>query len=84
MKYDPYFFAAQLALLLQYVHWDCAHVVGFSMVCRAFAGIQTQTSDPSDQGGGIASVFSASLPHLVAGKTVFISSAGLLEVCIPI
>ena len=34
--YDPYFFATQLALLLQYVHWDCAHIVGFSMVCQAF------------------------------------------------
>ncbi|PIL32015.1 hypothetical protein GSI_06719 [Ganoderma sinense ZZ0214-1] len=59
--YNPYFFVAQLALLLQYVRWDSAHIVGFSM------------------GGGIAGVFTASLPHLVAGKTVFISSAGLVE-----
>ncbi|EJF66650.1 alpha/beta-hydrolase [Dichomitus squalens LYAD-421 SS1] len=59
--YDANLFVTQLALLLQYVRWDAAHIVGFSM------------------GGGIAGALSASLPHLVAEKTVFISSAGLIE-----
>ncbi|KAH9849809.1 alpha/beta-hydrolase [Lenzites betulinus] len=30
-------------------------------------------------GGGVAAAFAASMPHLVAGKVVFIASAGLLE-----
>ncbi|KAH9898450.1 alpha/beta-hydrolase [Cubamyces lactineus] len=59
--YDWTLFCTQLALLLQYVRWEAAHIVGFSM------------------GGGIAAVFTASLPHLVSGKAIFISSAGLLE-----
>ncbi|KAI0361681.1 alpha/beta-hydrolase [Trametes cingulata] len=59
--YDPTLFVVQLALLLQYVRWDAAHIVGFSM------------------GGGVAAAFTASLPHLVAGKTVFIASAGLID-----
>ncbi|KAI0801315.1 alpha/beta-hydrolase [Fomes fomentarius] len=58
---DPTLFITQLALLLQYVSWEAAHIVGFSM------------------GGGIAAAFTASFPHLVTGKTVLISSAGLLE-----
>ncbi|CDO75259.1 hypothetical protein BN946_scf184967.g12 [Trametes cinnabarina] len=59
--YDSTFFAVQLALLLQYIRWDAAHIVGFSM------------------GGGVAAVFAATLPHLVAGKVVLISSAGLID-----
>ncbi|KAI0374220.1 alpha/beta-hydrolase [Pilatotrama ljubarskyi] len=59
--YDATFFVVQLALLLQYIRWDAAHIVGFSM------------------GGGVAAAFAASLPHLLAGKTVFIASAGLLD-----
>ncbi|KAI0757048.1 alpha/beta-hydrolase [Daedaleopsis nitida] len=59
---DGTLFATQLALLMQYVRWDAAHIVGFSM------------------GGGIAAAFTASFPYLVTGKTVFISSAGLIEV----
>ena len=30
--YDANLFVTQLALLLQYVRWDAAHIVGFSMV----------------------------------------------------
>ncbi|KAI8995580.1 alpha/beta-hydrolase [Trametes punicea] len=59
--YDATFFVVQLALLLQYIRWDIADIVGFSM------------------GGGIAAAFIASVPHLVAGKTVFLAAAGLLE-----
>ncbi|KAI0669949.1 alpha/beta-hydrolase [Trametes maxima] len=59
--FDATLFTVQLALLLQYIHWDTAHVVGFSM------------------GGGVAAAFTASMPHLIAGKVVFISSAGLIE-----
>ncbi|RDX55915.1 alpha/beta-hydrolase [Lentinus brumalis] len=58
---DATLFVTQLALLMQYVRWDAAHIVGFSM------------------GGGVAAAFTASLPHLVAGKTILIASAGLME-----
>ncbi|KAI0724500.1 alpha/beta-hydrolase [Cerioporus squamosus] len=58
---DAILFVTQLALLMQYVRWDAAHIVGFSM------------------GGGVAAAFTASLPHLVAGKTTLIASAGLIE-----
>ncbi|KAI0335325.1 alpha/beta-hydrolase [Cubamyces sp. BRFM 1775] len=61
VAYNATLFVIQLALLLQYIHWDAAHVVGFSM------------------GGGVAAAFAASMPHLVAGKVVFIAAAGLLE-----
>lgn len=60
--FDATLFVVQLALLLQYIRWDAAHVVGFSM------------------GGGVAAAFASSVPHLVAGKIVFISAAGLLTV----
>ncbi|KAI0651800.1 alpha/beta-hydrolase [Trametes meyenii] len=59
--YDATLYTVQLALLLQYIHWDAAHIVGFSM------------------GGGVAAAFTASVPHLVTGKVIFISSAGLIE-----
>ncbi|KAI0825183.1 alpha/beta-hydrolase [Trametes gibbosa] len=59
--FDARLFVVQLALLLQYIKWDVAHIVGFSM------------------GGGIAAAFTAAMPHLVAGKVVFIASAGLIE-----
>ncbi|EIW64718.1 alpha/beta-hydrolase [Trametes versicolor FP-101664 SS1] len=58
--FDATLFVVQLALLLQYIRWDAAHIVGFSM------------------GGGVAASFAASVPHLVAGKVVFIAAAGLL------
>ncbi|OSD03485.1 alpha/beta-hydrolase [Trametes coccinea BRFM310] len=61
VTYDSTFFAVQLALLLQYIRWPAANIVGFSM------------------GGGVAAAFAATLPHLVAGKLVLISSAGLIE-----
>lgn len=60
--FDATLFVVQLALLLQYIRWDAAHIVGFSM------------------GGGVAASFAASVPHLVAGKVVFIAAAGLLTV----
>ncbi|RPD82604.1 hypothetical protein L226DRAFT_565165 [Lentinus tigrinus ALCF2SS1-7] len=61
MPSDATLFVTQLALLMQYVRWEAAHIVGFSM------------------GGGVAAAFTASLPHLVAGKTLLIASAGLIE-----
>lgn len=54
-------YAIQLALLLQYVGWNAAKIVGFSM------------------GGGVAAAFASLFPHLVNGKVVFVSSAGLIE-----
>ncbi|KAI0778134.1 alpha/beta-hydrolase [Trametes elegans] len=60
--FGPTLFITQLALLLQYIRWDTAHIVGFSM------------------GGGVAAAFASSMPHLVAGKVVFISSAGLIKI----
>ncbi|OBZ79344.1 Dihydrolipoyllysine-residue acetyltransferase component of acetoin cleaving system [Grifola frondosa] len=65
VKYDATLFITQLALLLQYIGWDNAHIVGFSM------------------GGAIAAGFAAMLPQLVAGKIVFMSSAGLMERVVP-
>lgn len=32
IKYTPALFVTQLALLMQYIRWDSAHIVGFSMV----------------------------------------------------
>ncbi len=60
--FDATLFVVQLALLLQYIRWDAAHIVGFSM------------------GGGVAAAFASSMPHLVAGKVVFVAAAGLLTV----
>jgi hypothetical protein len=33
--YDAHLYILQLALLMQYIGWDQADVVGFSMVCPA-------------------------------------------------
>ncbi|KAI0639351.1 alpha/beta-hydrolase [Trametes polyzona] len=60
VTFDATLFVVQLSLLLQYIRWDAAHIVGFSM------------------GGGVAAAFASSVPHLVAGKVVFMSSAGLI------
>lgn len=69
----------QLALLLQYIHWDRTDVVGFSMVSRnAQVILKVLTRDL--QGGAIAASFASMFPHLVAQNVVFVASAGLIEV----
>ncbi|CCM01946.1 uncharacterized protein FIBRA_04019 [Fibroporia radiculosa] len=59
--YHTSLFVSQLALLMQYIRWDSAHITGFSM------------------GGAIAAAFAATLPHLVEGKVILMSSAGVHE-----
>ncbi|KAI0662773.1 Alpha/Beta hydrolase protein [Cubamyces menziesii] len=57
--YNTTLFVVQLALLLQYIHWDSAHIVGFSMgggVAAAFA-----SSMPHLLTGKVAFVASAGL-----------------------
>lgn len=60
-KTSSMLYSNQVAHLLQYVRWNEAYIVGFSM------------------GGAIAAGFCATFPHLVKGKVVLISSAGLIE-----
>ncbi|KAI5120314.1 hypothetical protein M0805_000374 [Coniferiporia weirii] len=61
MPYNAGLYTTQLALLMQHVRWNKAHIVALSM------------------GGGIATAFSASFPHLTTGKIALIASTGLME-----
>lgn len=83
VTYDPNLFVTQLALLLQFVGWQKSAIVGFSMV-RLVPALRVDRKLllilATWQGGGIASAFTASLPHLVDGKVVFIASAGIPNV----
>jgi len=61
LPYDVSLYTTQLALLMQHVKWERAHIAGLSM------------------GGGIATAFTASFPHLTSNKVALIASAGLME-----
>ena len=80
---DVNLYTIQLALLLQYVGWHNAYIVGFSMVyLHSHHILHSQITDflIASQGGGIAAAFAYTFPHLVNGRVVFLASAGLIEV----
>ncbi|ELU42630.1 alpha/beta hydrolase family domain-containing protein [Rhizoctonia solani AG-1 IA] len=62
-RYDVDLYITQLALLMQYVGWKKARIVGLSMV----------------RGGGIAAAFAAKFPWLVDSNVGLIASVGVME-----
>ena len=70
-------------LLLQYVKWDKADIVGYSMVRLDYLGSFVRyyiSSSHILQGGAVVSAFTATFPHLVADNVTLLASVGMLEV----
>ena len=81
VPYTAGLYTTQLALLMQHVKWERAHVTGLSMVSVLKCCLFTLSSEGIEtKGGGIATAFAASFPDLVTGKVVLIASTGLMEV----
>lgn len=77
--YDSVLYTTQLALLLQYLGWRSANVVGVSMASSLSSPLSTRDVLSVLQGGAIASAFHADFPYLVDRKVALISPAGALE-----
>lgn len=71
-------YTTQIALLMQHVQWENAHLLGVSMVINRNKRLQNLLIMLS-QGAAIAVSFAECFPALTSHKMVLIAPTGLLE-----
>ncbi|KAG8932208.1 hypothetical protein FRC01_000130 [Tulasnella sp. 417] len=77
------FYTLEVALLMQHLGWEKAHIVGMSMV-GVWGSDAPHWQDQYNlysvtQGGPIACAFAVNFPKLVDGKVALLAPAGLMQ-----